>query len=394
MSLPSLPIEITTFFPNHSPYVVKNLMIVSEGVFSAKTTNLWKVKDELGNILSNQSSTKPESNYTRLIRFFKTDEKDQESLIKSLLCVIFCLINKTKSRLKYLALDGTSWELGVKKIHLLVLSVIIEGIAVPICWEELDKKGTSNFGERKELLEKACDWYNLEGMILLADREYIGEQWFNFLVTKGIEFIIRIKRKTYRNYIDQQVYIHPENNYFKEQKWRYSAMENRAVKARNIHKGVSKQIQILTNYFTFVVFKNPKNNASEKLLYFLSTLKDKSEIIQNYPIRWAIECCFKHLKSNGFNLEEVNFKSSHKIKLMMAIVCFLYVIAIYHGLLESVKKKKSDLKKYANGKISFTVSIFRKGLSIISGKFRDFLSFVHFIKGLIHLKSTLNWVHV
>ena len=56
--------------------------------------------------------------------------------------------------------------------------MVVNGVSIPICWEELDKKGTSNFNERKALFTKALSRYNLRGMILLADREYIGEEWF------------------------------------------------------------------------------------------------------------------------------------------------------------------------------------------------------------------------
>ena len=64
--------------------------------------------------------------------------------------------------------------------------MVINRVSIPICWEELDKKGTSNFEERKGLIETACKWYNLKGMVLLADREYIGEHWFKYLVSKGL----------------------------------------------------------------------------------------------------------------------------------------------------------------------------------------------------------------
>jgi hypothetical protein len=59
-----------------------------------------------------------------------------------------------------------------------------------------------------------------------------------------------------------------------------------------------------------VVVKNiqkypPKGN---EYLFLLSDLKQETEILAYYIFRWKIECCFKSLKTNGFNLEQIHFK--------------------------------------------------------------------------------------
>jgi hypothetical protein len=48
-----------------------------------------------------------------------------------------------------------------------------------------------------------------------------------------------------------------------------------------------------------VIVKNDKNDPSEPLMYFISTLQNKTEILEGYRIRWQIEILFKHLKSNA-----------------------------------------------------------------------------------------------
>lgn len=391
MSLP-LPPEVSCFFSNEREHVVNNLFITAEGIFAAKSTNLNVVKDELGNILENQDSTLPESNYKRLIRFFRLSDEEKQSLTKSLLCVGFFMMGLKGAKPKYLALDGTSWELGVKKIHLLTLSVVINGVSIPICWEDLDKKGTSNYDERKSLMDTACEWYNLEGMILLADREYIGERWFKYLVFKGLDFVIRLKKKIYKDYVDEQ--RAGENKLFKHQKLRYIGMEREAEKRKYQQVGVAKQIEIQEVKYTFVIFKNPKTEADEPLVYFISTLKKKRQIVKAYPIRWTIECCFKHLKSNGFNLEELNFKNSEKIKLMMAIVSFLYVLCVHRGLIAYRIHKKSDFRKYRDGRITLAVSVFRKGKAIVAGKFYHLKSFLRYLADILKDKKRPKWVHV
>jgi len=366
------------------------LLICTQGIYAAKSTNLNEVKDKVGLILGNQSTTKPESNYQRLIRFFNIPDEEKEDLIKSLLFLGFYLLKLKGRKPKYLALDGTSWEYGVKKIHLLTLSVVINGVSIPIWWMELDKKGTSNFEERKQLMDKALSLYNLQGMILLADREYIGEQWFKYLKNKKLEFVIRLKKGIYKNYIDTQ--RQGENKCFKHQKWRYIGMEREAAKKQYESCGVAKQVRILGEDYTFVIFKNPKTDAEEPLVYFLSTLAKKQKVVKAYPIRWSIETCFKHLKTNGFNLEALNFKKSEKIKLMMGIVVFLYILCIGEGWLQYKTMKKSDWKKYADGSVNLAISIFRKGRSYLTGKIGNFKLFLKYLHRLIKKGLKPHWI--
>ncbi len=379
MALPLIE-QITTFFPKHDKTVVKNLLITTEGIFESESTNLNKVKKKLGKVTGNLE-TKPESNYKRLIRFFNTEEKRE--LIKSLVCLSMYLIGKKKS-VKYLTLDGTSWLLGEKKVHLITLCIVYEGVSIPLWWEEINKKGHSSFEERKKVIGEASKILNLSGLVLLADREYIGRDWFNYLTINHIGFIIRLKAKTYCEEINEASNIASSEDIF--QKARYSKLVHMAKFAKYRKKGVSKYFQINGKPYTFVIIKNPKNDPKEPLLYFISTLKDKTEIIQTYPIRWTIECCFKHLKSNGFDLEAMNFKDSLKIMLMMAITSFLYVLCIIEGLKQLKSKKKSDWKKFNNGTVTLAVSIFAKGLDYLNNKFRDLNSFIDFLQRLLDNK--------
>jgi len=100
-------------------------------------------------------------------------------------------------------LDGSSWQRGKRKHYFLVLSVIYQGVAIPIYWEDLCKKGISNQAERKGVVKKALKQFDLSQMTLLADREYIGHEWFKFLISHQIDFIIRLKYKTYQADFDQ-----------------------------------------------------------------------------------------------------------------------------------------------------------------------------------------------
>lgn len=120
--------------------------------------------------------------------------------------------------------------------------------------------------------------------------------------------------------------------------------------------------------YTFVMIKNPKYDPKEPYIYFISDLQDARAIANHYLKRWKIECCFKHLKTNGFNIEDINLKIDEKIELMMGILAMVYIVAVKEGLL-SHKRKPIPWKKYKNGKKYLSISIFRMGMAIIQELF-------------------------
>lgn len=113
--------------------------------------------------------------------------------------------------------------------------------------------------------------------------------------------------------------------------------------------------------YTFVVVKNNhKGRNKEPYLYFISDLRNAYEIVNHYLKRWKIECCFRHLKSNGFNIEDINLKSDLKIELMMGILACTYLIAIIEGTIQH-HISPSKMKIYKNGTTYPVISIFRSG---------------------------------
>ena len=86
-----------------------------------------------------------------------------------------------------LALDRTNWQFGAQDINILTLSVAIGGIAVPLFIEFLDKKGNSKTEERMRILQRFLDAFGVEKIeALLADREFIGEDWVSWLHEKQV----------------------------------------------------------------------------------------------------------------------------------------------------------------------------------------------------------------
>jgi hypothetical protein len=72
---------------------------------------------------------------------------------------------------------------------------------------------------------------------------------------------------------------------------------------------------------------------------------------------------FKHLKSNGFNLESLGLQSYTKIRLLVAIVAVLYVICLAEGFRQfrRIRPQKKEL-----GVFLARESVFRRGYLVVA----------------------------
>jgi len=52
-----------------------------------------------------------------------------------------------------LALDRTNWKFGDKNINILVLGVVYQGVAFPVLFTMMNKRGNSSTAERIDLME-------------------------------------------------------------------------------------------------------------------------------------------------------------------------------------------------------------------------------------------------
>ena len=141
-------------------------------------------------------------------------------------------------------------------------------------------------------------------------------------------------------------------------------------------------LRLGTITYTFVMMKNPKGDRREPYLYFISDLKDARAIARHYYKRWKVECCFKNLKTNGFNIEDINLQSDEKIELMMAVLAMLYLIALREGILRH-RCKPIPLKKYKDGTKQMAISFFRLGCYIILNLFNDIQRFLNYFNHMI-----------
>lgn len=372
MMLSSLSDKITTIPGHYQKSVLKGIEVLLTAILVSRTVNLNKAKDELPNIL-NSNTLKPESCYKKLLRCVETCAPS-----RIWLDLLVWGVSQIWGRASTLHIDATEWNFGSYAIHILVLSVDFQGIAVPIFFKAYRHEGVLGELARIAFIKKALRHYDLSGKTLLADREFIGASWFEFLDEKGIKFIVRLRKKLYKNKVNELDIAGVL----------YEKCMQRALK-----KGYAQaNIRLGNQKFRIEFWKNKhlEEAKSEPIIFLITNILDKKRVGKKYQQRWKIEHCFKQLKSNGFDIEDIGFKKIHKIQFIIAVVIVLYILSVCEGLICDRKNKlKSKTKKYKSGLVARAVSIFRQGLFKLKATIANLVQMSEFLKALSPKKNTI-----
>ena len=127
----------------------------------------------------------------RLQRFLREFELDYYSLAK----LVIEMMEIPQPWV--LSLDRTEWQFGSKVFNILTLGVVHQGVAFPLLWWMLDRKGNSNTPERVDLLKEFIELF-CESKIayLSADREFLGHDWLKYLLSQPM-MPFRIRSRFY-----------------------------------------------------------------------------------------------------------------------------------------------------------------------------------------------------
>jgi hypothetical protein len=261
-------------------------------------------------------------------------------------------------------------------LHVLVLAADVKGVAVPVYFRIYTHKGVLSEKERISFIRKSLAVIDLKRKLLIADREFIGKEWFGFLSKNQIDFVIRLRKGIYQQWVDAEGKSLEEKQYEKLQK--------RALKKGYAHTEFTLQKQP----YRLEVYRNENQNEKEPLVYLLTNRLNAKRIGKQYRKRWKIEYCFKHLKTNGFNLEQVAFQDTNKIRLLISFVIVAYILALEQGILQEKHNPVRHIR-YISGKKYRSVSIFRDGLQKLKEKLTCLIDFREYLHNRFPKKSTI-----
>ncbi|MDB9419533.1 hypothetical protein PN467_03095 [Microcystis aeruginosa CS-563/04] len=94
--------------------------------------------------------------------------------------------------LVYMTIDRTSWG----AINILMVSLIYDKRAMPIYWEILDKKGSSNLEEQQRVLEKILTVLSGHKIVVLGDKEFCSVSLGKWFQKQSVYFCLRQKQST------------------------------------------------------------------------------------------------------------------------------------------------------------------------------------------------------
>jgi len=281
------------------------------------------------------------SSLRRIQRFIANYSLSSDLVAK----LIFSLLpNKKNLRL---TIDRTNWKFGETNINIFMLGVVYNGVAFPLLFSMLDKRGNSNSIERIELVERFIDLFGVDKIeSIVADREFVGEEWMEFLNLNRIKFYIRI-RNNFKVY-------NPRRGMYVKASWMFS--NGQLNEFRHYHKIVYVNGQAC--YLSGCRLKN-KNGKQDFLIIASFNKPEKSQ--EFYKERWQIEMCFKAMKSSGFDMEKTHLREIQRIEklLLLIMVAFVwcYKVGIALNQINPIKVKTHGRK---------AKSIFKLGLSYLA----------------------------
>jgi Transposase DDE domain len=278
---------------------VKCLSCLMIALFKVKTVNFA----ELATAFS--GTAKVDSPYRRMQRFFKEVKLQQAGvaqLVASFLPYDQCI----------LSMDRTNWMLGCFSINFLVLSIVHQGTAFPILWLFLPKKGNSNTTERLQLINQFLTIFGSHKIqYLVADREFIGEAWFRYLIKHHLQFRLRIKKNMKISRTHGK--LSPSVNFF------------RSVPVSTECRLPDRRL-VCGDLLWVIGMRLPAGD------YLIIVSHDESDQVRSdYAKRWKIEVLFQTLKERGFNFEDANLQDEACLNLLFAVITMTFCWAYHIG---------------------------------------------------------------
>lgn len=248
----------------------------------------------------------PESNYKRIQRFLRCFELPYAT-------VALALVRQAGVAAPFVVtLDRTEWQLGSVWLNLLVVGVAYRGVALPVLWRALPKKGCASTEEKLEVVNRFVCLFGAASIeFLAADREFADRKLFRHLHAASIDFRIRVKRNALvANGRGQVVQA------FRLFRWQRTAT---ALSLPGLRKCWGMELHLTGLRLAsgdYVIVAAPRVAA---------------DALGDYGRRWEIETLFGCLKSRGFRLEETHVTDPERLEKLMALLALAFCWAVVVG---------------------------------------------------------------
>lgn len=322
------------FLQQHLPWHKARLRFIALftlALVKLTTLNLKKIA------LTLNPQAQVDSNYRRIQRFLDRFRFKGDDFAGLLLALI-----PPQARL-IVTMDRTNWQFGARHINVLMIAIAYEGIACPLIWSVRDKTGNSSTKERIALMERLLKLVPASRIeALVADREFIGRDWFSFLKQHEVPFCIRLR---------------------KDLRLETPTGRRRRVGRYFSHLSVGVH-RILPGWRTLggiavrLVGMKYTDDKGRTQLLILATTAPVREALTTYRRRWEVETLFAALKGRGFFLEKTHVSEPERIEKLVGLLALAFVWA--HRVGEWLDAVVRPLRFKKHGRLER--SLFRYGL--------------------------------
>ena len=280
-------------------------------------------------------SAQIDSHYRRLQRFFSSDLSPQ--VFTQLIAQRLVRPGKPL----FLTLDRTHWRYGQTHQNLLCLGLLHKRVSIPLETCSLGKAGNSSTRERKQLLKKALSYLPIAQCCLLADREFISREWFQFLLRQRLDFVIRLR----------------SNHWIKKTNGDHMHLEYSTRRQKKNTTRIYANALLYGRVHLHIVCHRP---AQGTRLFLVTNRDDVHQAVTLYKQRWSIETAFGFLKSKGFDLETTRLMQPERMQRLMGVLslCLLWGLLVGDHLQQ---RKATPIKKHGQR----AISLFRRGLDYL-----------------------------
>ena len=267
-----------------------------------------------------------DSNLRRLQRFIAHYALSLDLIAR----MIFSLL-PVKTEL-VLSMDRTNWKFGDFNINILMLGITYKGIAFPLIFKLLPKRGNSNWEERKEIMERFIRLFGVDCIdCLVADREFVGKEWIGWLNGMRIRYYLRIRQNFW--------VVKPSTGEKLRAWWLFNSLKVGQEK-------FYYKLFLMKGEYVYLAGSRIKNSDGVPELQILVCFNRPENGISTYRRRWEIETAFRAMKSSGFNIEDTHLRDMERIARLVAMVCVALVWAYLVGEHKDINVKPIKILKH------------------------------------------------
>ena len=220
-----------------------------------------------------------------------------------------------------LSMDRTAWDKRQCRINILMVSVTLQGRAIPLFWTVWNQAGNSSFEQWQAILSpvitalRSRSWCQGIPLVVVADREFASPRMAEWLkTTSQVDSVLRLKRSEYLCDQQQTIQLRELLEYFPRR-------TTRCYRHITVTKASRFPLNVTITW----------GDAYDEPLIVLTTREDDRSV-PRYQQRFWIEPMFKDQKSNGFDLEATKVTDAKRLESLLILSVLAHLFCSCEGV--------------------------------------------------------------